>query len=68
MHLEIIGRSRHGKSTLLEHQILNAPGGFVFLDPFKSAKPMPELFTQGWQRAGHPDLFLNSPTAKKAAA
>jgi hypothetical protein len=33
MHLEIIGRSRYGKSTFLEHQILNAPGGFVFLDP-----------------------------------
>jgi hypothetical protein len=39
----------------------------VLEDPFKSAKPMPELFTQGWQRAGHPDLFLNSPTAKAAA-
>jgi hypothetical protein len=33
MHLEIIGRSRYGKSTFLEHQILNAPEGFVFLDP-----------------------------------
>jgi hypothetical protein len=33
VHLEIIGRSRYGKSTFLEHQILNAPGGFVFLDP-----------------------------------
>jgi hypothetical protein len=33
MHLEIIGRSRYGKSTFLEHQILNAPGGFVFLEP-----------------------------------
>jgi hypothetical protein len=32
MHLEIIGRSRYGNSTFLEHQILNAPGGFVFLD------------------------------------
>jgi hypothetical protein len=40
----------------------------VIEDPFNAAKPMPELFTQGWQRAGHPDLFLNSPTAKKAAA
>lgn len=40
----------------------------VLDDPFKAAKPMPELFTQGWQRAGQPDLFLNSPTAKKAAA
>jgi hypothetical protein len=40
----------------------------VLEDPFKSAKPMPELFTMGWQRAGLPDLFLNSPTAKKAAA
>jgi hypothetical protein len=40
----------------------------VLEDPFKSAKPMPELFTQGWQRAGHPALFLNSPTAQKAAA
>jgi hypothetical protein len=39
----------------------------VLEDPFKSAKPMPELFTGGWQRAGHPDLFLNSPTAKAAA-
>jgi hypothetical protein len=33
VHLEIIGRSRYGKSTFLEHEILNAPGGFVFLDP-----------------------------------
>jgi hypothetical protein len=40
----------------------------VLEDPFEAAKPMPELFTQGWQRAGHPDLFLNSPTASKAAA
>jgi hypothetical protein len=40
----------------------------VLEDPFKSAKPMPELFTGGWQRAGNPDLFLNSPTATKAAA
>jgi len=32
----------------------------VLEDPFTSAKPMPELFTQGWQRAGHPDLFLSS--------
>jgi hypothetical protein len=40
----------------------------VLEDPFTAAKPMPELFTQGWQRAGQPDLFLNSPTAKKAAA
>jgi hypothetical protein len=39
----------------------------VLEDPFKSAKPMPELYTHGWQRAGHPDLFLNSPTAKAAA-
>ena len=38
----------------------------VLEDPFKTAKPMPELFSQGWQRAGHPDLFLNSPTAKAA--
>ena len=27
-------------------------------------KPMPELFTKGWERAGHPDLFLNSPVLK----
>jgi hypothetical protein len=40
----------------------------VLEDPFTAAKPMPELFTLGWQRAGLPDLFLNSPTAKKAAA
>jgi hypothetical protein len=40
----------------------------VLEDPFTAAKPMPELFTQGWQRAGQPDLFLSSPTAKKAAA
>lgn len=40
----------------------------VLEDPFKAAKPMPELFTGGWQRAGHPDLFLNVPTASKAAA
>jgi hypothetical protein len=39
----------------------------VLEDPFKSAKPMRELYTAGWQRAGHPDLFLNSPTAKAAA-
>ena len=39
----------------------------VLEDPFKAAKPMPELFTQGWQRAGHPDLVLSSPTAKAAA-
>jgi hypothetical protein len=105
MHLEIIGRSRCGKSTFLEHQILNALGGLfsstrtgtapselpipfpattgtpqrqgsdlirsrsvkdipVLEDPFKAAKPMPELFVQGWQRA----LFLNSPTASKAPA
>lgn len=40
----------------------------VLEDPFRPAKPMPELFSQGWQRAGHPDLFLSSPTAKSAAA
>lgn len=28
-------------------------------------KPMPELFSQGWQRAGHPDLKLNSPLKLK---
>jgi hypothetical protein len=39
----------------------------VLEDPFKSAKPMPELYTAGWQRAGYPDLFLNSSTAKAAA-
>jgi hypothetical protein len=39
----------------------------VLEDPFKPARPMPELFSQGWQRAGHSDLFLNSPTAKAAA-
>jgi hypothetical protein len=39
----------------------------VLEDPFKAAKPMPKLYTQGWQRAGHQDLFLNSPTAKAAA-
>jgi hypothetical protein len=32
----------------------------VLEDPFKSAKPMPEPYTQGWQRAGHPDLFLTT--------
>lgn len=40
----------------------------VLEDPFTAAKPMPQLYTEGWQRAGHPDLFLNSPTTKKAAA
>jgi hypothetical protein len=39
---------------------------FPALEDLTPAKPMPELFTQGWQRAGHPDLFLNSPTAKAA--
>ena len=28
-----------------------------------SPRPRPELFTQGWQRAGHPDVFLNAPLA-----
>jgi hypothetical protein len=37
-------------------------------NPREVAKPDARLFTEGWQRAGHPDLFLNSPTAKKAAA
>jgi hypothetical protein len=36
-------------------------------DPKNVVKPMPELYTDGWQRAGHPDLVLNSPTAKAAA-
>jgi hypothetical protein len=40
----------------------------VLEDPFTSAKPMPELFTGAWQRAGHPTLFLNLHIAKKAAA
>lgn len=31
--MTIVGRSRYGKSTYLEHQIVDAPGGFVFLDP-----------------------------------
>jgi hypothetical protein len=38
------------------------------IEDLTAAKPMPELFTQGWQRAGHPDLILSEPTAKKAAA
>lgn len=36
-------------------------------DAFNVPKPTPEFFTQGWQRAGHPDLILSSPTAKAAA-
>lgn len=40
---------------------------FPAIEDLTAAKPMPELFTQGWQRAGYPDLFLNSPTAKAAA-
>jgi hypothetical protein len=35
-------------------------------DRFAVAKPSPAFFNQGWQRAGHPDLFLSSPTAKAA--
>jgi hypothetical protein len=27
----------------------------------ESPKPKPDLFTRGWQRAGHPDLHLDSP-------
>jgi hypothetical protein len=30
--------------------------------------PDPDLFNRPWQRAGHPDLFLSQPTAKKATA
>lgn len=36
-------------------------------DAFVVAKPTPELFTKGWQRAGHDDLFLNVPTKKGAS-
>jgi hypothetical protein len=36
----------------------------VLEDPFSTAKPMPDLFHGPWQRAGHPDLFLNQPTEK----
>lgn len=33
-------------------------------DRFHSAKPMPELFTGPWQRAGYPNLILNAPKEK----
>jgi hypothetical protein len=36
-------------------------------DPHHVPKPNPEFINEGWQRAGHPDLYLNSPTAKAAA-
>jgi hypothetical protein len=39
MHEEIIGRSGFGKSTYLEHLILDNESGFVFIDPHgKSAE------------------------------
>jgi hypothetical protein len=61
---ELIMRETNGKgSSYIAFAIVP-----VLEDPFTAAKPAPELFTQGWQRAGHPDLFLNLPTAKKAAA
>jgi hypothetical protein len=37
----------------------------VLEDPFKSAKPMPEPYTQRWQRAGRPDLFLTTASPSK---
>jgi hypothetical protein len=37
------------------------------MESLEPSKPMPEMFTQPWQRAGHPDLFLNEPVEKRAA-
>lgn len=34
----------------------------VLDDPRQTARPMPELYTGAWQRAGYPDLYLNRPT------
>jgi hypothetical protein len=60
---ELISRVTKGKGA--------AYIGFAIIpvleDPFTAAKPMPELFTRGRQRAGHPDLVLSSPTAREAA-
>lgn len=37
------------------------------MENLESSKPMPEMFSNGWQRAGHTDLFLNEPVEKRAA-
>lgn len=34
------------------------------LESMEAAKPLPEMFTGGWQRAGLPDFFLNQPKAR----
>ena len=36
------------------------------MEGLEPSKPTPEMFTQPWQRAGHPDLFLNEPVEKRA--
>jgi hypothetical protein len=36
------------------------------MENLEPAKPMPEMFTSGWQRAGHPDLYLNEPVERNA--
>jgi hypothetical protein len=36
------------------------------MENLEPSKPMPEMFTKGWQRAGHPDLFLDEPVEKRA--
>ena len=36
------------------------------MEGLEPSKPAPEMFTQDWQRAGHPDLFLNEPVEKRA--
>jgi hypothetical protein len=35
------------------------------IENLEASKPMPEIFTQGWQRAGHPDLYLNEPVERR---
>jgi hypothetical protein len=35
------------------------------IEKLEASKPMPEFFTQGWQRAGHPDLYLYEPVERR---
>ena len=35
------------------------------IEGLEPSKPMPEMLHTGWQRAGHPDLFLNEPVEKR---
>ncbi len=36
------------------------------MEDLEASKPMPEMYTNGWQRAGHPDLYLNEPVETKS--